>query len=46
MVWTHGPLSFGSTRTHISHRVLGLYQNIYFCSALFYSIQDPSGISR
>ncbi len=46
MVWTHGPLSFGSTRTHISHRGLGPYQNIYFCSAPFYSIQDPSGISR
>ncbi len=40
MVWTHGPLSFGSTRTHNSRRVLGLYRNIYFCSALFYSIQD------
>ena len=46
IVWTHGSLSFRSTHTHNSCRVLDLYWNIYFYLALFYSIQDLSSISR
>jgi len=46
MVWTHDSLSFRSTHIHNSCRVLSLYWNIYFCLALFYSIQNLSGILR